>query len=220
MKKVSLSLGVLLMAVLVYGQSEQYYQKMGETLQLFASINSVDDYQDLANKFRVIGNVEKEEWLPLYYEAHCYILMSFMDQEGAEVRDGYLQSASGIVDKMTELAPDEAEVAVMTAFYHTGYLVVNPPQRAMSTTPLIHAAIGRALAIEPENPRAIFLRISNEMGTASFFGEDTTPYCEQANQLLKDWDNYELRSPIHPNWGKDDIEGIVRGCKQKSGENL
>lgn len=214
MKKLTVIFTLLLIAALAHGQNEQYLTKMGENLQMYASCTTVADYQDLANRFRVIANVEKEEWLPLYYEAHCYILMSFTEHDELEKRDIYLESASTIIDKMTELAPNEAEVAVMTAFYHTGYLVINPPQRAMSTSPLIHAAIGRALAIEPDNPRAVFLRISNEMGTASFFGEDTTPYCEKARQLLEKWESYELKSPIHPNWGLSEVQGILQGCKQ------
>lgn len=214
MKKVDLILGTLLMFTLASAQNKPYYEKMGEGLQAFSNCSTVGDYQDLANRFRVIANVEKEEWLPLYYEAHCYILMSFMPQVEARKRDSYLETASGLVDRMKEMAPGEAEVAVMEAFYLTGFLVVDPPQRAMSTSPQIHAAIARALTIEPGNPRACFLRISNEMGTAAFFGEDTSPYCEEASKLLGDWDNYKLQSPIHPGWGKNETEGIVRECGQ------
>jgi hypothetical protein len=212
MKRTTLLLGVLLSATLVMGQNEKYYQKMGETLGQFVSCNSVEDYQDLANKFHVIAGMETGEWLPLYYEAHCYILMSFMDQQEAAVRDGYLERASSSIDKMIEIAPDEAEVYVMKAFYHTGYMVINPPGRSMSTSPLIGAALTRALAIEPNNPRALFLRISNEMGTASFFGSDTAPICEKAAELLETWDSYQLKSPIHPSWGKGETEGIVNRC--------
>jgi hypothetical protein len=111
-----------------------------------------------------------------------------------------------------EKAPYEAEVEVLKAFCLTGSLVVNPPQRAMSTTPLIHSALAKALAIEPNNPRAIFMRISNEIGTARYFGNDTGALCEEARVLLENWDKYELKSPIHPNWGKEDAEGIVKGC--------
>ena len=212
MKKVSLILGTLLMVTLAWGQKEQYYAKMGESLQGFASCSTLEDYQDLANRFKVIGNVEQEEWLPLYYEAQCYILMSFSNQVEAIQRDSYLDKAARLVDQMSELAPEEAEVAVMSAFYHTAYLVVDPPQRAMSTSPMIHAAIGKALAIEPGNPRAIFLRISNEMGTASFFGDDTSIYCKEASALLSNWDNYQLKSPIYPSWGKEEVQGIVNSC--------
>jgi len=212
MKKTTLFVCAMLVATIAMGGDDKYYQKMGETIQGFNTCTTVDDFQDLANKFRVIANVEKEEWLPLYYEAQCYVQISFMGNLSAQEKDSYLEKASSVIESMTELAPDEAEVQVMTAFYYTGSLVVNPPQRAMSTTPLIHAAIAKALALEPNNPRAIFLRISNEMGTASYFGEDVSEYCTQATELLENWDSYELKSPIHPNWGKGEVDGIVQSC--------
>jgi hypothetical protein len=87
----------------------------------------VEDYQNLANKFRVIANVEKEEWLPLYYEAQCYILIGFMEGLSAEEKDAYLDKAATLIDNMNELAPQEAEIKVLEAFYLTGSLVVNPP---------------------------------------------------------------------------------------------
>ena len=214
MKKTTFFVCAMLMATLAFGGDEKYYQKMGEALKGFSTCTSVEDYQELANRFRVIANVETEEWLPLYYEAQCYIMISFMGALSAEEKDAYLEKASSIIDSMNQLAPHEAEIKVLEAFYLTGSLVVNPPQRAMNTTPLIHAAIAKALAMEPNNPRALFLRISNEMGTASYFGEDTDIYCTQARELLQNWDSYELKSPIHPNWGKEEVQGIVNGCAE------
>jgi len=212
MKRTTLFIAAILFACVAMAQNEQYNQKMGETLGKFASCSSVEDFQDLANQFAVIAKVETEEWLPLYYEAHCYILMGFTVQLEAEKQDGYLDKASASIDKMLNIAPDEAEAYVMKAFYHTGYLVVDPPSRAMSTQPLISAALAQALSIDPDNPRARFLRISNDMGTAGFFGSDTAPICKEAVLLLDSWDTYEVRSPIHPSWGKGETEGIVRGC--------
>jgi hypothetical protein len=214
MKRTTLLLAAILTVTVAMGQNEKYHQKMGETLGLFASANSVDDFQDLANQFGVIAKVETEEWLPLYYEAHSYILMSFMDQLEASTRDAYLEKALASIENMEAIAPEDAEVHVMKAFYYTGYLVVNPPARAMNTTPLVNAEISRALSIESNNPRAIFLSISNEMGTANFFGSDTAPICEKAIQLLEAWDDYSVKSAIHPKWGKDETEGIVNSCGQ------
>jgi len=214
MKKTALFICTVLLSTLVMGGNEKYYKKMGETLQGFSTCTTVEDYQELANRFHVIAQAETEEWLPLYYEAHCYILMGFMGNLSAEDRDSYLTKAASIVDKMKKKAPHEAEIEVQEAFYLTGSLLVNPPQRSMETTPRIHAALARALTIEPNNPRAMFMRISNEIGTARYFGSDTAPLCEQARALLEDWDKYEPKSPIHPNWGKEDTEGIVNSCGQ------
>jgi hypothetical protein len=214
MKKTALFITAICMATLLMGGQQEYYQKMGETLQGFASCSNVEDFQELANRFSVIARVETGEWLPLYYQAQCYIMIGFMDQQSNEVRDSYLDKASAIIMQMKTMAPHEAEIEVLEAFCLTGSLVVDPPARAMEYTPLIHAALNRALEIEPKHPRALFMRISNEIGTARYFGSDTAPLCEQARQLLASWDDYQPKSPIHPNWGKEDTEGIVNSCGQ------
>jgi len=192
--------------------NEKYLQKMGETLEKLNKSSSIEEMQEVANTFRNIANVEKEEWLPLYYEAQCYILMSFMDRSGA--KDTYLDQAETYIEKMLELVPEEAEAYVLQAFYHTGRLVVNPPERAMSTGPLVSQSLGKALSIDQGNPRALVIKLSNEIGTAQYFGTDTAPMCKQAQDLLANWDSHELRSPIHPAWGKDQVEEIVRNCDQ------
>jgi hypothetical protein len=212
MKKTTLFVCAMLFASLVMGGNEKYFKKMGETLQGFNTCTTMKDFQELANRFGVIGKVETGEWLPLYYEAQCYILIGFMGQLTDEVRDSYLDKASSLIDKMKVLAPNEAEIMVLEAFKLTGSLLVNPPQRSMSTSPMIHSTLGRALTSEPNNPRAIFMRISNELGMAQYFGSETAPLCEEARILLENWDSYEPKSPIHPNWGKDQALGIVEGC--------
>ena len=194
------------------GANEKYVQKMGETLTGFNACNSIESYQALANQFRTIANAETSEWLPLYYEAQCYILMSFMDRSGAMAKDAWLDQAENSLEKMLKLAPQESEVYALKSFYHTGRLVVNPPQRAQNTSPLIDAAIGKSLGLDPGNPRAKFMRLSNDMGTARFFGSDLTPYCKDASELLEQWDSYKVKSAIHPSWGKDQVEEIVKGC--------
>jgi len=81
MKKVILSIAVVLVSLASMAQKSEFNKTMGETLGQFATCKNVADFQALGNKFQMIANVEKGEWLPLYYHAHCYILMSFFDCE-------------------------------------------------------------------------------------------------------------------------------------------
>ncbi len=212
MKKAILVFGTICITLTAMGANEKYVQKMGETLSGFNACNSIESYQALANQFRTIANAETSEWLPLYYETQCYILMSFMENSGAMAKDAWLDQAESSLEKMLELAPQESEVYALKSFYHTGRLVVNPPQRAQTTAPLIDAAIGKSLGLNPRNPRAKYMRLSNDMGTARFFGSDLTPYCKDASELLEQWDSYKVKSAIHPSWGKDQVEEIVKGC--------
>lgn len=212
MKKVILSIAVVLVSLASMAQKSEFYKTMGETLGQFAACKNVADFQALGNKFQMIANVEKGEWLPLYYHAHCYILMSFLEQDASK-KDGYLDVAEKSVTKLIEMAPAEAEVFVLQAFYLTGRLVVNPVERGQQYSGLAGQATGKAMAIDPTNPRAKLMKLQMDMGSAPYMGLDPKSFCPQANELLAAWDNFKPKSPLYPSWGKDQVEGIVKGCQ-------
>jgi len=213
MKKIILSLAVVLVSLVSMAQKPEYMQAMGETLGGFSTCKNVEDFLALGNKFEMIANAEKGEWLPLYYHAQCYILMSFIEQGEAAKRDGYLDIAEKSITKLVEMVPGEAEVFVLQAFYLTGRLVVNPMERGQEYSGLIGQANGKAMAIDPTNPRAKMMKIQMDMGSAPYMGLDPKSFCPAAKELLANWDNFKPKSPIHPNWGKDQVEGIVKGCE-------
>src|SRR5665648_560563 len=99
MKKIILSLAVLFVSFASMAQKPEYLQTMGETLGQFSTCKSVSDFQALGNKFQMIANAEKSEWLPLYYNAHCYIIMSFMEPTDAAKKDSYLDVAEKTIAK-------------------------------------------------------------------------------------------------------------------------
>jgi len=212
MKKIILSIAVVLISLVSMAQKPEFFKAMGETLPQYGECKSVADFQALGNKFEMIANVEKAEWLPLYYHAHCYILMSFMEPDAAK-KDSYLDVAEKSVTKLIEMATSESEVFVLQAFYLTGRLVVNPMERGQEYSGLSGQAIGKALALDATNPRAKMLKIQMDMGAAQFFGTDPKSFCPQAKELLASWDNFKPKSPIHPRWGKDQVAGIVKGCE-------
>jgi len=209
MKKIVFIAVAVMLATVLKAENAKYFQKMGETLAQYSQCKSVEDFQNLANKFKIIGGVEKSEWLPLYYEAHCYIIMSFITHNDAIKKDAYLDIAEPLFDKMIKMAPDESEIYTLRAFYYTARLVVNPQERGQKYSILSLQTVGKALAIEPDNPRAQLIKLQDEMGTARFFGKDVTTYYAQAEQLLNSWDNYKPKSAIYPNWGKDQVQDIV-----------
>ncbi len=213
MKKIILLLAIVVVSLVSKAQKPEYFQTMGETLSQFSTVRSVSDMQALGNKFQMIANAEKTEWLPLYYHAHCYILMSFMEQGDAAKKDSYLDEAAKSIEKLIAMTPGEAEVFALQSFYFTGRLVVNPMERGQEFSGLSGQAVGKALAIDPTNPRAKFIKLQMDMGSAQFFGTDPKSFCPQAKEQLANWDNFKPKSPIHPNWGKDQLERIVNGCQ-------
>ena len=212
MKNLTLILAIVLLSFVSKAQKPEYYQAMGETLGQYATCKSAADFQALGNKFQMIANAEKTEWLPLYYQAHCYILMSFMEPDASK-KDSYLDVAEKSVNKLIEMVPAESEVFTLQSFYFTGRLVVNPMERGQQFGGLSGQAIGKALALDPSNPRAKLMKIQMDMGSAQFMGQDPKSFCPQAKELLAGWDDFKPKSAIHPSWGKDQVQGIVKGCE-------
>ncbi len=213
MKKITLSLAVLFVSLVSMAQKPEFLQTMGETLGQFSTCKNAADFQALGNKFQMIADVEKAEWLPVYYQSYCYIIMSFLEPTDATKKDSYLDVAEKSIAKLIELVPNESEVYALQSFYFIGRLVVNPMERGQEFSGLSGQAVGKSLAIDPANPRAKLLKLQGDIGAAPYMGLDPKSFCPQAKELLANWDNFKPKSSIHPAWGKDQAEGIVKGCQ-------
>ncbi|MDD4646364.1 MAG: hypothetical protein PHY99_10300 [Bacteroidales bacterium] len=194
MKKLILTIAILSVVLAGRSQSKEFTTAMSEGLTQFAKCKTIDDYQALGNRFSLIANAEKAEWLPLYYHAHCYILMSFMESADATKKDSYLDVAEKSISKMIELAPKESEVYVLQSMMYSARLVVNPMERGQEYGGLIMQSIGIARGLDSTNPRAKFMKLKSDMGTAEFFGKSPKDFCPQATEILAGWDNYKVKS--------------------------
>lgn len=215
MKKTILTFSLLIFASMAFAGGGKFEQKMGETLGKFAQSKTSDEFRAVANQFLMIAKAEKKEWLPYYYHAHILTIMSFMSEGGIDEKDAILDEADESIQKILEIAPKEAEVHALNAFYLIARLSVDPATRGQKYSMLSQMALGKARAIDPNNPRVRYVKVSNDMGTARFFGQSLAPYCEEANDLLAHWDDFTPVSAIHPSWGKDQVAELSTSCKSE-----
>lgn len=212
MKKMIFSFACVLFTVFAMAQKPAYFEAMGKALARFGSVGDKVGFQQVANQFGMIAKAEPAEWLPVYYQAQCYVLMSFMTTDAAE-KDQLLDVAEPMVNRLLELAPNESEVYSMQAFYYSGRLVVNPVERGQKFGALSNQAIGKALVLEPNNPRARMMQLQMQVGSAPFMGLDPKSYCPQIRELQARWDDYQPKSPIYPSWGKAQVETMAKACE-------
>jgi len=213
MKTTIFTIAVILFALTGKSQSKEFAGAMGEALGQYAASRTIADYQAAANRFILIANAEKTEWLPYYYHSFCYVMMSFMEPTDAVKKDSYLDEAEKSITKLIELAPKESEVYALQSMFCSARLVINPMERGQKYSALSAQAVGMALGLEPDNPRAKFIKLRNDMGAAQFFGKDPDEYCPQASELLASWDSYKVKSPLYPAWGKAQVQQLVEECK-------
>jgi hypothetical protein len=195
-----------------------FNQAMQNALTQFGNSKNVADFQNTANSFQRISNTVKEEWLPEYYQAQCYILMSFMDQDPIQ-KDAFIDLAETAIKNMMNKTPENSEVYALQAFMYTARLVVDPVNRGREYSILSMGSLKKSLAINPQNPRALYLQLSNEIGTADFFGNDVSVYCDRINNLVQNWDDYNVVEPLFPSWGKKQASELTQKCIEKNDIN-
>lgn len=190
-----------------------YLKKMNETLVEMNTAQSVSDYIATANTFERIASVSDTEWLPLYYHAYIYIQLINEDKNATEdQKEEYIAIARESVDKLLISHPKEVEVQVLDAWCWINRIGLRPMVYGMLYIGNYSEAIERAYAVEQNNPRAIFLDLSNKIGKAEFFNSDISEYCEQAHFLFENWDDYARKSDLHPVWGKEGVKYQLSKC--------
>jgi hypothetical protein len=73
-------------------------------------------------------------------------------------------------------------------------------------------SLGKAVAVNPENPRALALLAQMQYGMAQFFGSPTTEACATLTKSLEKFESYKSENPLAPQWGKKMAEGLKTKC--------
>ena len=84
--------------------------------------------------------------------------------------------------------------------------MVDPMVRGPESAGKMNAALDRALQLDPENPRAYYLRAITLLNTPEAYGGGAAmakPLFETAK--IK-FDNFKPGSPFSPDWGKEQNE--------------
>lgn len=213
MKKLILSISFLALSSLIFAQNQQYFQAMGQNLQLFSTAQTLEDWQNIANQFERISNAEKNEWLPLYYAAQSTIFMSFAEPDKSKV-DQYLDAAQKFIDKALTLAPKESELLVLQGLLHQARISVDYMGRGMKYSMMATESFENAKSMNPENPRIYYLEAMSVMNTPEAFGGGKANALPIFKQAKEKFDKFEPVSPIAPNWGKENNEQQMELCSK------
>lgn len=189
----------------------KYEAMMKENIEKFYAAQTTEELQAVINNFDRIAQKETDKWEPLYYSAYALIKMTTQTEEGAQ-KDKYLDLALEKVKKGLTLKPTEDELIAMEGYVHMIRVTIDPMSRGQQYSGLSIQAFHKALAIDSENPRALYLLGRMEMGTARFFGSDITPACEKVKQSIKLFESQEAESEIAPNWGLNQAIKVAEYC--------
>jgi tetratricopeptide (TPR) repeat protein len=131
----------------------------------------------------------------------------------AVTKDKHLDLALETLKKAAAINPAESEIVALEGFVHMIRVTIDPASRGQQYSGLAMQTFGKAIGMNPENPRALALLAQMQYGTAQFFGSPTTEACGTLNKALEKFETYKSTNPLAPVWGKPMAEGMKAQCK-------
>ncbi len=213
MKSLSLIIALVFVFNLANANAPSYQQAMEESI---ASLNQASDSEQLsavANRFERIARAEKDEWLPWYYAAYA-TLNQAIEADEASQKDQLLDEAQQYLDEATAVEAEESELVALQGYVHTIRVTVDPANRGAQLAPLATQTLVRAVKMNPDNPRALFLLGQMQYGTAQFFGADTAEACQLIQQAVAKYESVRPKDALMPAWGQENAQRMGAQCQQ------
>ena len=209
MIRIVLFIVVYLMSQLSFSQTK-YEQGMEKAFNLM----SENKNDEAANMLERIANAEPENWLPPYHIALLKARTSFTMKDKSK-QEAQIKLAEDFIADADALAPNNSEVYVVKAMINVAKIASNPMVNGAALSGPTYQLYQKASALDNTNPRAHSGLVEFEMGSARFFKQDLTPFCNRLQESIKLYDAFEPAGKFSPNWGKEWTLQVLKGCSNK-----
>jgi hypothetical protein len=181
--------------------NEKFVKAMEKALSGMDTLKTAEQWVECSNSFERIAQKEPKEWLPVYYVAFCHDMAFNMSKDPGK-QELFAKRAEEFVNKADALNPDNSEIYVLKNMVSGLYIRMNPMVNGQKYGPIAAAQLEKALALDPENPRAYMQKGIGLYFTPAQWGGDKV----QGKLLMEKADakfaTFKPASPIHPSWGK------------------
>lgn len=216
MKKITLLVALI---VGLYGLEAQTVDKftetMTKTLKDMDTVKTADGMMGFANKFERIALAEKTQWLPYYYSALCRTTASYMYNDATKF-DAILDVAEKHLNIADSLSPTNSEILVVKSMILGGRIMVDPMSRGQLYGMQSMMMLQKAMATDPTNPRAYYIMGQSLFYTPPQFGGGQESGCAMTQTAKELYASFKPKSPIHPNWGEDQVDELLKQCPSTS----
>ena len=147
---------LMLIGLSAFAQNEKYIEAMKKNILAVYTGATIDELQSAVNALSRIGDAEKTKWEPYYYASFGSIMMATRENDATK-KDAFLDQAKAMLDKAVVIQPNESEIAALEGFIYMIRVSVDPASRGQQYSMMSMQALGKAMAINPNNPRALGL---------------------------------------------------------------
>ncbi|HEY5969713.1 MAG TPA: hypothetical protein VIU35_17150 [Chitinophagaceae bacterium] len=213
MKKSIFILSAIFVASFSFAQMpDKFVKAMESKIVMLDSVQTAEDYIELANAFERIADAEKNQGLAYYYAAYCNASAGTIVGAGSDMMaakadktDPYADKADKQIKKAEELMKKSSEIFIVKKMIATLRMLGDPTNRYMTYGPEATMMLDEAKKMNPDNPRVYLLEAQDKYYTPEQFGgskEEAKILFEKAQKLFE---TFKPETSIHPNWGKNQI---------------
>ena len=168
MKNLCLLLSFLATTTL-FAQSTNFEQAIEQQLSQISVNTSQENWQTIRQSFAEIAVKHPNQWITNYYTAYAYMQLAgtYEDQTLPIVAE-HLDKAQAALDKTNALMPNHSEVLVLQGFIYIARIWESPFMNGGLYGRKISKLFKAAIEIDPENPRAYYLKGLLTYHTPSF----------------------------------------------------
>ncbi|NNF34586.1 MAG: hypothetical protein HKN68_10780 [Saprospiraceae bacterium] len=213
MKKTIILILMMSFSVGIWAQNP-YVESMMKGMELIKKAQGKDQYITAANHFDRIAQVEKEQWHPAYHAAFSKAIAATQVSDPSMIEE-FLDGAQSSLDNASSIIDNHSEILALQGFIHMLRIGVDPMTRAQQYSGMSSASLQKAIALDENNPRAIFLLAQLSYGTAQFFGSGTEEACqlnEKALALFAAEEKNKKDASFDPQWGRNMSESFKEQC--------
>ncbi len=216
MKQIKILVLIVLIAFSAIAEDAKYVKAMEKNIGLIDSANSKGSsnaIQDANNGFERIVAANPKEWLPLYYQSFCEVMMGMRQTENSK-KDEYYDKAEALINKADSLQPENSEIYVMKSFVTSMKLSVDPQARGQQLGMRSGMLLGKALQLDPENPRAYFLKGQGLLYTPEQWGGGKDKAIPVLETAVKKFEQFKPKNSILPHWGEARAKSALDEAKK------
>lgn len=203
---------VMTLSLMSLANDGKYLEVMNKNIEAVYKGQTIEELQQAVNTLNRVADAEKTKWEPYYYSAFGSVMMANREKDAIK-KDGYLDLALVAVEKAKAIKENESEIIAMEGFIHMIRLTVDPATRGQQYSGMAMQNFGKAIELNPENPRALSLLAQMQFGTARFFNSPPTEACGTVTKALEKFETFKSENPLAPVWGKGMTEALKKNCQ-------
>ncbi|MBW8522084.1 hypothetical protein K0U91_06320 [Chryseobacterium chendengshani] len=210
MKKIFLSFALVCVSLLSFAQAN-YEKIMTEKISKVEAAKTPQDFQALANDFQRIAEKEQKKWQPNYYTALSYIQKgrALMQEGKLQELDAIADQAQKYIEAAASIEKENSEIHLLQKMAYSLKMMVNPQERYMTFGMKAQEEMTIAEKLNPNNPRVTLIKAEDTYFTPEQYGGSKTKGMEQFKKALEQFNSFQPKTALDPNWGKSEAEYFI-----------